>query len=126
MFDDEGVLLLACINIVGALLNLVVAECDTVEAAEIEDTGVECAEGVVLHYDVLVVAAVLLLADAAVVCDVCVTPCLATIEAVVEYVVAHLYVAYTRLLVPVAAVALEEDRGTGNVEVVVLDDNLAT
>ena len=95
MLDDEGVFLLACIYIVGALLNLVVAVCDAVEAAEVEDTGVECAECVALNHDVLVVAAVLLLADAAVVCDVCIAPCLATVETVVEHVVAHLYVAYT-------------------------------
>ena len=48
VFDDEGVLLLACINIVGALLYLVVAIGDSVEAAEVEDAGVECAEGVAL------------------------------------------------------------------------------
>ena len=80
MFDDEGVLLLTCINIIGALLDLVVAVGDTVEATEVEDAGVECAEGVALNHDVLVVTAVLLLADAAVICNVCIAPCLATVE----------------------------------------------
>ena len=95
MFDNEGILLLASIYIVCSLLDLVVAVCDTVEAAEIKDAGVECAEGVVLNHDIAVITALLLLSNAAVVCNVSVTPGLATIETVVEYVVAYLYVAYT-------------------------------
>ena len=109
MLNDEGILLFASINIVGALLNLVVAIGDSIEAAKVEDAGVECAESIVLHYNVTVVTTNLLLADAAVVCNVSVAPGLATIETVVEHIVAHLYVANARLLVPIATVTLEED-----------------
>ena len=95
VLDDEGVFLLACIYIVGALLNLVVAVCDAVEAAEVEDAGVECAECVTLYHYIFVVAALLLFLYTAVVCNVSVAPCLATIETVIEHVVANLYITYT-------------------------------
>ena len=109
MLDDEGILLFASINIVGALLYLVVAIGDSVKAAEVEDAGVECAEGVALNHNVFVIATVLLLADAAVICYVSIAPCLTTVQTVVEHIVAYLHVAYTRLLVPITTVALEEN-----------------
>ena len=95
MLDDEGILLFARVHIVAALLYFVVAECYSVEAAEVEDAGVECAECVTLYHYVFVVAALLLFLYAAVVCNVSVAPCLATIETVIEHVVANLYITYT-------------------------------
>jgi hypothetical protein len=38
-----------------------------------------------------------------------IAPCLAAVETVVEHIVAHLYVANARLLVPVATITLEKD-----------------
>ena len=51
MNDYERILHIACVYIIIALLNLVVAVSNTVEAAEIEDTWVECAECVALMRD---------------------------------------------------------------------------
>ena len=95
MLNYERLLYITTKLIICALLDLVVAECDTVEAAEVKDTRIECAECVTLNYDILVITAVLLLGDTAVVSNVSITPSLATIQAVIEYVVADLYVTNT-------------------------------
>ena len=101
MLNNKRLLNITVERVIGAGLNLIVAECDTVEAAEVENTGGESTEGIALDYKILVITALLLLRNTAVVSDVSITPALATIQAVVEHIVANLDIANARLLIPI-------------------------
>lgn len=103
---------------------VVVGESEPVDAVEVDDAGVEDAEGVSLDADVAVVSACRAIRDSAADGDAGCAPAQTAVVSVFETVVPDRDVAHAGLFEPEVAVPLEEDRGAGDVEVVLLDDHL--
>lgn len=102
---------LSWIYIVVCHLDGIVAECEVLDAEEVQDTRVEHAECVVLDEDSSVISSlcVVKVRNTCSDCDAGRTPCRIAVVAVLEYVVADDHVTYTGLLEPEVSVTLEKN-----------------
>ena len=109
--------------------SLTFARCDCsqrigiVYAIQINNAGIEYSEQISIDLNIAVITTCLPLGNSAADSNAGTSPSPASIIAVCEDVVANCYVTDTGLFEPEVTVALKEDRGSGDMEIVVFDDN---
>ena len=96
---------------------------ESVYAIQINNAGIEYSEQISIDLNIAVITTCLPLGNSAADSNAGTSPSPASIIAVCEDVVANCYVTDTGLLEPDVTVALKEDRGSGDLELVVFDDN---
>ena len=124
LIDDKSLRSLLRTGVFVRMFDDVVArEAESIDRVDVDDARVGDAERVALNEDVAVVACTGSVRDAAADGDAGGAPRRAAVVAVLSEVATDHHIAHARLFEPVVGIPLEEDRRTGDVEVVVLDDD---
>lgn len=106
------------------MLDAVVSRKDEpVDTIKTDDSGIETPEYIVLDPDIPVIPALPTLGNAASYGYAGTSPAQTAVIAILEHVIAYRHVAHPGLLESVIAVALEQNRGPGYMEVIALDND---